>query len=183
MSFNLNDYIDVKSRVALFYAKYPEGSLSFTFKGVCPHDDNFVWGVAYAHRTPDDLAPGVGTAQEAAIGRTNFTKGSVIQNLESSCWGRAIASLGLGIDNSVASRDEVEAAQSQDEAPKPVHKGMVTSAPASEKQLETITKMMPSAEWVADWKTDHGITGKLNKAEASDLIADLINLKMGNKND
>ena len=180
MSFNMNDYIDVKSRIALFYAKYPDGSLQFHFKGTVEHDTDMIWGVAYAYRSQDDILPAIGHAQELAKGKTNFTRGSELQNLETSAVGRAIGMLGIGIDTALATSDEIEAAQER-QRPNPVYKGMVTSAPASEKQLETITKLMPSAQYVSDWKAERNITGKINKAEASDLIADLLNLKAQNK--
>ena len=74
-------------------------------------DQKWVMGRAYAYRTPDDQRPGVGTAWEIVPGTTNFTRGSEIQNLETSCWGRAIGSLGLGIEASIATLDEVEQAK------------------------------------------------------------------------
>jgi hypothetical protein len=184
MSFNMNDYIDVKTRIALFYAKYPEGSLQFYFKGSLEHDPEMIWGIAYAYRSADDRLPAIGHAQELAKGKTNFTRGSELQNLETSAIGRCIGMLNIGIDKSLATSDEIEAAQER-QRPNPVNKGghqsTITSAGASEKQLETITKLMPSPQYVADWKAERNITGKINKAEASDLIADLINLKAQNK--
>jgi hypothetical protein len=73
-------------------------------------DQLIVIGRAYAFRHPGDEKPGVGTAQEYLPGKTNFTRGSEIQNLETSCWGRAIGALGIGIDKSIATREEVELA-------------------------------------------------------------------------
>jgi len=173
----MNDYIDVKTRIALFYAKYPEGSIQFTFRGTLEHDPEMIWGVAKAYREATDIKPATGTAQELAKGKTNFTRGSELQNLETSAVGRALGMLGIGIEKGLATSDEIEAAQERQSG----HRSMITSAGASEKQLETITKLMPSAQYVSDWKAERNITGKINKAEASDLIADLINLKAQNK--
>jgi len=180
MSFNMNDYIDVKTRITMLYTKYPEASIQFQFMGTLDHDPEMIWGIAHVYRTPDDRQPATGTAQELAKGKTNFTRGSELQNLETSAVGRALGMLGIGIEVALASRDEVQASQERQQA-SPVYKGMVTSAGASEKQLETITKLMPSAQYVSDWKAERNITGKINKAEASDLIADLLNLKAQNK--
>ena len=58
----------------------------------------WVMGSACAYRTPDDQRPGVGTAWELVPGTTNFTRGSEIQNLETSACGRAIGTLGIGIE-------------------------------------------------------------------------------------
>ena len=177
MSFNLNDYVDVKTRITLFHQAWPAGSLQFEFKGICQHDPDYIWGIAYAYRSDQDEKPGIGTAQELAIGRTNFTKGSTLQNLESSCWGRAIASLGIGIDVSLASRDEVESAQATD-SPKPVYKGSkqgkpFAQDPASEAQRKLIQRLMPGPAWVEEWKAQHGIVGAINKLEASAIIEEL----------
>ena len=71
----------------------------------------WVIGRAYAYRTPDDQRPGVGTAWEIVPGTTPFTRGSEIQNLETSAWGRAIGALGIGIDASIATLDEIQHAK------------------------------------------------------------------------
>jgi hypothetical protein len=177
MSFNMNDYIDVKQRIALFYAKYPEGSLQFMFKGILDHDPEMIWGIAYAYRFPGDTKPAIGHAQELAKGKTNFTRGSEMQNLETSAIGRCIGMLGLGIDGSLASRDEVQAAQQRQETkaiPKGTRQGKPFSQdPATEAQRKLITRLSPGPAWIEEWKAEHGITGAINKAEASALIEEL----------
>lgn len=112
MSYNMDGYVQVVDRIKLFYAKYPEGSLQMgtpTFIDI--GEQKWVMGRAYAYRTPTDERPGVGTAWEIVPGTTNFTRGSEIQNLETSAWGRAIGSLGIGIDASIATLDEVQQAK------------------------------------------------------------------------
>lgn len=112
MDKRLENYVDVPQRMKLFYEKYPEGSLqmdpNIEFREV--GDLLIVIGRAFAFRYPEDIRPGVGTAQEYLPGKTAFTRGSEIQNLETSCWGRAIGSLGIGIDKAIATREEVELA-------------------------------------------------------------------------
>lgn len=112
MDKRLENYVDVPHRIKLFYEKYPEGSLQMDpdlqFQTVV--DQVIVIGRAYAYRNPQDEKPGVGTAQEYLPGKTNFTRGSEIQNLETSCWGRAIGALGIGIDKAIATKEEVELA-------------------------------------------------------------------------
>jgi hypothetical protein len=75
------DYIPVNERIALFVAKYPEGSL----RPLWPDEPYRVLGEgetkwlvygACAYRWPDDPAPGVGMAWEPVPGRTPYTKGS-----------------------------------------------------------------------------------------------------------
>ena len=104
MSFDLSNYVDVKTRIKLFYERYPEGSLQFEFKGSLNEN---IWGVAYAYRNPEDPRPSTGTASELAKGKTAFTAGSELMNLETSAIGRAIGNLGIGIEAGMATSDEV----------------------------------------------------------------------------
>lgn len=108
-----NNYVEVKDRIALFLADYPEGSLqgSYEFREVA--GDTLVIYTARAYRTPDDQRPAVGTAQEFYPGRTNFTKGSEIQNAETSAWGRALAGLGIAAHEGVASADDIRKARAE----------------------------------------------------------------------
>jgi hypothetical protein len=49
-------------------------------------------------------------------GLTPYTRGSEVQNLETSCWGRALAAIGIGIEKGVATADEVRAAKHREGA-------------------------------------------------------------------
>lgn len=108
MAFDLSNYVDVKTRIKMFYDRYPEGSLQFEFKGTLGEN---IWGVAYAYRTPEDPRPATGTASELAKGKTAYTAGSELMNLETSAIGRAIGNLGIGIEAGMATKDEVEFAK------------------------------------------------------------------------
>jgi hypothetical protein len=110
--YNLDGYIDVPNRIKLFLKRYPEGSLQMEppeFREI----EGKMWAIgrAYAYRTPDDIRPGIGTAWEIVPGTTPFTRGSELQNLETSCWGRSIGALGIGIDASIATLDEIQHAK------------------------------------------------------------------------
>jgi len=112
MSYNLDGYIDVPSRIKLFMARHPDGSLQMDPPEFIDIDGKkWVVGRAYAYRTPDDPRPGIGTAWEIVPGTTPFTRGSEIQNLETSAWGRAIGALGIGVDASIATLDEIQHAK------------------------------------------------------------------------
>jgi len=113
--FNLGDYVDVKERLQEFYKAYPNGSIQFEYRGVMEHNQLYIWGVAYAYRTPDDTRPGIGTAAELAEGKTTYTRGSELMNLETSAWGRAIGALGIGLGKSIATKQEVENAKARQE--------------------------------------------------------------------
>lgn len=117
MSYDLSDYVDVKTRIELFYAKFPEGSIQFEFKGIMEGNPEFIWGIARAYRHPEDPRPFTGTCSELAQGKTAFTRGSELANLETSAIGRCIGSAGLGLGKSMATKQEVNAAQARQVVP------------------------------------------------------------------
>ena len=184
--YSLADYVDVKTRVILFYQKYPDGSLQFEFKGVLESNPDMIWGIAYAYRTPDDPRPGIGTAAELAVGRTNFTRFSEMQNLESSAWGRAIGSLGLGLEKGIATRQEVEAAQARQEPnDDPWAQPVPRTGPdkpiggMTDKQYKYIKACFDSfgelSEYIDAWKDQNNYSTdyKLSASDASKIIDQL----------
>lgn len=98
------DYIEVSERITKFYAKYPEGSLQ---SRLIELTDSRVVMEASAYRTPDDPRPGIGYSSLGIPGATPYTRGSEIENCETSAWGRAIAALGFEVKRGVASADEI----------------------------------------------------------------------------
>lgn len=112
MSDFAKDYVDVAARIAEFYARYPDGSLQMDPPEWVEIDGaKFIMGRAYAYRTPDDPRPGIGTAWEPVPGRTPYTRGSEVQNLETSSWGRATAALGIATKAGIATAQEVAGAE------------------------------------------------------------------------
>lgn len=109
----LKDYVDVKERVRLFYEKHPDGRLVTTDVRATTEPDGVprVWVEAAAYRTADDPLPARGWSWLVLPGSTPYTKGSEIENAETSAWGRAIGALGIGIAASIASSDEVRSKQ------------------------------------------------------------------------
>lgn len=104
MPIDMSGYVDVAERVREFYAKYPEGSLQ---SEVIEMTDSRVTVKAWAYRSPDDTRPAIGHSWLAIPGSTSFTRGSEIENAETSAWGRALAGLGFATKQ-IASRDEVQ---------------------------------------------------------------------------
>ena len=107
----LDGYVEVKDRIAMFYAAYPDGRLVTAEVRATSDPDGVprVWVGAHAYRTADDPKPGVGWSWMVLPGSTPYTKGSELENTETSAWGRAIGSLGIGIDKGIASAQEVRA--------------------------------------------------------------------------
>lgn len=175
--YNLDGYIDVPSRIKLFMARHPEGSLQMgPPEFIDIEGKKWVIGRAYAYRTPDDPRPGIGTAWEIVPGTTPFTRGSEIQNLETSAWGRAIGALGIGIDASIATLDEVQHAK---ERTKVMHTTEAipddpwqtqTDTPAPAYRAPTKGSSMYPAT-VGQVKAIHAILGKQGTRDDLDKLA------------
>jgi hypothetical protein len=106
----MNDYIDVSERIRKFKEVYPNGSLQqVSLQFIEFAGKSWVVYTAAAYRTPDDITPGHGTAWEPVPGKSNFTRDSEVQNVETSAWGRAIIAV-LVADGGkrIASRQEVQ---------------------------------------------------------------------------
>ena len=117
--FNLGDYVEVKDRLRLFYEAYPTGAVCTEQAWVSVDDDvPRVWVKALAYRTPDDPHPGVGHSWMVLPGTTTYTRGSELENTETSAWGRAIGATGIALDKSIASADEVRSKEGQQDRPR-----------------------------------------------------------------
>ena len=134
---SLDDYIDVAQRIADFRERYPEGCLRplndgepfklLQAEGFEKNGDvvtqTFIVVVAAAYRSPDDELPGVGMAWEVFPGRTPYTRGSELQNAETSAWGRAIIAVGASdAKRGIASREEVRNRQAERDDGLPVNR-------------------------------------------------------------
>lgn len=114
---NLDNYVEVSERITEFHAKYPEGTIQSNYDYIFDADHKPILVVvqAFAHRTPDDERPGVGSAAEIIPGKTPYTKDSELQNAETAAWGRAVIAVGAATaKRGVASREEVRNRQKVD---------------------------------------------------------------------
>jgi hypothetical protein len=115
-------YVDVASRIVEFREKHPDGCLqpadpANPYRVETIGSDTFVVVVAAAYRTAEDARPGIGMAYEAYPGKTPYTRGSELQNAETSAWGRAIvAALAADTKRGIASADEVRNRQADHDA-------------------------------------------------------------------
>ncbi|WP_148310474.1 hypothetical protein [Nocardia otitidiscaviarum] len=111
---DLGDYVEVSQRIADVREKlYPNGSFQ-PASVERPYSVEVIDGQAYViyvaafYRSPDDKLPGIGMAWEQVPGRTPYTRGSELQNAETSAWGRAlVAALAADTRKGIASADEV----------------------------------------------------------------------------
>lgn len=124
--FKGNDqYIDVAERIVEARAQYPNGRLRpadpakpYTIESI--DGQTYIVVVAAFYRDADDQLPGIGMAYEVFPGKSNFTRGSELQNAETSAWGRAmVAALVADTKRGVASANEVRNRVEERENPLP----------------------------------------------------------------
>lgn len=120
-----SSYIDVAARIVEFRGKFPDGSLqpadlASPYKIESIDGTTYIVVVAAAYRSPDDTRPGIGMAYEVFPGKSNFTRGSELQNAETSAWGRAIvAALAADTKQGIASAEEMRNRREEQERPAP----------------------------------------------------------------
>lgn len=105
-------YAEVNQRIKAFRMLYPEGTIE---TGIISLDNGIC--VMRATIKNGELLLGTGTAYEKE-NSTFINKTSYIENCETSAVGRALAMCGIGIDTSIASKEEVENAIEQQEQEK-----------------------------------------------------------------
>ena len=111
-AFNLGDYVDVPTRLAEALKRWPDLRIQETKPLIVTVDNQqYVEISCTLWRDSTDLMPTVAYCWEPIPGRTPYTKGSEMMNASTSCLGRALGFLGMGIGKSIASRNEVQARQ------------------------------------------------------------------------
>lgn len=139
---DLSSYVDVATRIQMFRERFPNGSLrplnpEQPYRIETIGDCTFIVVVAAAYRDASDKAPGVGMAMEAFPGATPYTRGSELQNAETSAWGRAIVAVLAADTRYVASRDEVESRQADSEHREAARRNVIANATAAIEAAET----------------------------------------------
>jgi hypothetical protein len=168
------DYIDVAERLRAWYEAYPNARIETEI--VSLSDKNVVvkaW--AYRGEVADEKPAGTGHASMAIPGSTPYTRGSELENTETSAVGRALVMAGLP-SKKVASGDEI---RSKAGAAKP-------SPVAQEKQKSDDAKILLAAQdafgddpALIDWRdaingsvTGADLTAVAQQIAASNLDAD-----------
>ena len=101
-------YVEVNERLRYFRENYKDWSLE---SEVIQKTENSIT-IKASIKDDQGRVRANGLAEEIK-GSTFINKTSYVENCETSAWGRALANLGIGIDVSVASFDEVANAISQ----------------------------------------------------------------------
>jgi len=113
---NLDDYVEVNTRIERFYEKYPNGRI---MTDLVSWENGVVVMKATVYRDmddPNDKPSATGYAYEKE-GSSFVNKTSALENCETSAVGRALAILGFEIKKSVASKEEVENAKMNQNKP------------------------------------------------------------------
>ena len=110
------DYIEVNERVKQFHIDYPNGSITTE---LIEMTDRFITKTTVIPdvKNSDRCFTGIAYEKEDS---TFINKTSALENCETSSVGRALGMLGIGIDTSIASYNEVaNAVEQQKDKPKP----------------------------------------------------------------
>lgn len=151
------DYIDVAERIVEARAQYPNGRLRpadptkpYTIENI--DGQTYIVVVAAFYRDADDQLPGIGMAYEVFPGKSNFTRGSELQNAETSAWGRAmVAALVADTKRGVASANEVRNRREEQENPAPPDPMILIR-----QELRAIAES-ESTEWAAWLRDDFAV--------------------------
>lgn len=117
-------YVLVSDRILYFNEKYPNGSIETELVS-SPEAQHIIVKAIVSVPMTDTLGNIIGSAMmrrftgysQAKIGDGYINKTSALENAETSAVGRALAMMGIGVIDSIASADEMKKAGVVDEAP------------------------------------------------------------------
>ena len=112
-------YAEVPQRIQAFRKLYPEGFIRTEIVSLADGVVAIKAEVGFKDTDGAERVIGTGLAYEKE-GSTFINKTSYIENCETSAVGRALGMLGIGSESSVASAEEVQNAEIQQEAMKPL---------------------------------------------------------------
>ena len=125
------EYVMVNERIKAFRKEYPTWSLVSQITDLT--DNRCVIRAEIYDEERRCIATGHAYEKE---GSSPINKTSFIENCETSAWGRALANLGIGIDASICSAEELAIAISQQETPEQI----------AERKLNGEDVQLPSGE-------------------------------------
>ena len=140
------DYAEVNQRIKVFRMLYPNGSIQTNIESL----ENGVVVMKAIVRDEEEHILGTGYAYEKESS-SFINKTSYIENCETSAVGRALGMVGIGIDTSVASYEEVSNAIRQQEAEKQV------KAEAEMKEIENLVIDEVKAKVMLDKCYEEGV--------------------------
>jgi hypothetical protein len=152
MAFNIDNYVDVPTRLAEALKKHPNLRIQETSAEVVtmPDGSTFYRCTVTVWRDETDPIPSIATAAEPYPGKTPYTKNSEFMVGMTSALGRALGYMGFGINKSIESRNEIEARQDPkkpDAQIAPIRRETSSAHPkqASQKQVYFIKSLAKGA--------------------------------------
>lgn len=171
MSYDLSDYVDVKTRLTQALAKYPDLRITeHRPVHVQVGDQLFIECAVTVARDPDDPVPVTAYMYEPFPGRTPYTKLSEQANGATSALGRALGYMGFGISTSLASANEVRNRQEQPSRVEQLDERRAVKAAAPGKATQgqiTLLETMAAERGIDIGDTD---TTQLSFNDAQELI-------------
>lgn len=108
IDFKGKKYVLVSSRVLYFNETYPEGSITSELVSAPSDELVVIKATVRTNKNPNQAFTGY---SQAKWGDGYINKTSAIENAETSAVGRALAFMGIGVIESIASVDEINKAQ------------------------------------------------------------------------
>ena len=167
-------YVQVNERIIYFRDNFKGWRLSTEIVSLI---EGVVTMKALIHNPVGELIA-TGYAQEKE-GSGFINKTSFIENCETSAWGRALGNLGIGVETSIASSEEVETAiLNQDKKPvKKVAKKVVEDVADTYKK---ILDLQLSAEDVKKWETYYKVSSLFDlDSEQMNFILERFSKRLG----
>ena len=117
MSYDLGDYVDVKTRLQLALDRWPELRVIEEAPEIITMPDGkiYIQCAITVYRDADDLLPARAYLWDQYPGTTNFTRNREQPNAATSALGRALGYMGIGIHNGMASYEDVRNAKADNE--------------------------------------------------------------------
>lgn len=146
------NYIEVNQRIKAFRMLYPEGTIT---TDILFMDNGVVTMKASVYNGEKLLATGLAQEKENS---TFINKTSFVENAETSAVGRALGMLGIGIDTSIASAEEVLNA--------------ITNQEESAKLMAQIKKLMKEKDVLPNEPSEHfgKSSNEMNPEELKEVI-------------
>lgn len=174
---NLQGYVDVATRRRLAVERWPDLRIVEGLPEVVTvAEATFVQVTVTVYRDPTDPMPTRATVWERLPGRTPYTRDSEVMNAATSALGRALGYMGVGVETSLSTRDEIALRTSKAEAEPANPKPENTAKPprlANQPQLAKINVLLTTlaiVERPAKLAVVVGIVGR-NIDSAGDLTA------------
>lgn len=163
-------YIEVNERIKYFRENFKDWALESEIVSL----ENGVCVIKATVRNPEGIIKATGYAYEKE-NSTFINKTSYIENCETSAWGRVLGNLGIGIDTSIASAEEVlNATLNQD---KPKKKPEVKPISDDDKKLIDCVSEISTVEALEEYYKE--ISGKLTSSEAKKELVNACKKRKG----